>query len=246
MDGSTGAALAFIATLLDLSPTPKPRDYTICSGARCTPGVAALSVAVQAGGLASEFVESLSSGDEVTVSVRPSAFSALASRASHEHKPVVMVAAGTGIAPFRGVLQDGVVPAQTACVFGCRSADHVLYETELREHVRAGRLRSLDLAISAKGDAMQPLELEPRVHLHHAAHVQDVMSGHHSAGLNRDELFRLLEREGASVWVCGPRQLGEAVEGAIERCARGMMPHQRVQWLQRLREEGRIVSELWG
>lgn len=244
--------------LLDLTPAPKPRDYTICSGAACNPGVIALSVAMQAGGCASEFLQSLSCGDRVTVAARPSSFAVaargLSSRngASAQSKPLVLVGGGTGIAPFRGLLEDcrtHSTPGKIAGLFGFRSADHMIYDQELREHVGAGRLQSLDIALSASQDSdteSQSEVVEPGVHLHHSAYVHDIVDGRSTAGLGRAEVFRLLDQEEASVWVCGPRQMGEAFELALERCASHLLPHERVQWLKRLRDQDRIVTELWG
>ena len=73
--------------------------------------------------------------------------------------PIIMIGAGTGLAPFRGFLQDrqntGLKSAakegvsNTHLFFGCRYPDHdYLYKEELEQFVEDGTLDQLHIAFS--------------------------------------------------------------------------------------------------
>ena len=65
------------------------------------------------------------------------------------HVPMIMVGAGTGMAPFRGFLQEraalrdqGVPVAPSLLFFGCRNREtDLLYADELREYEQRGLVR---------------------------------------------------------------------------------------------------------
>ena len=63
--------------------------------------------------------------------------------------PVIMIGPGTGLAPFRGFIQErayskeeGKQVGETILYFGCRKkAEDFIYEEELTEYVNKGVLR---------------------------------------------------------------------------------------------------------
>lgn len=141
--------LPFVA-FLRMLPTLKPRQYSISSSPlwaadKCSLTVAHLSAPARSGegtynGVASTYLQHVKVGTKVAVTVRPS------QAAFHPPEslevPIIMVCAGTGLAPFHGFLQDralkvaaapeGTKPAPALLFFGC---DHpnvdYLYKDEL-------------------------------------------------------------------------------------------------------------------
>jgi cytochrome P450 / NADPH-cytochrome P450 reductase len=91
-------------------------------------------------GVATTFLDSLSAGDKLQVAVRPSN-AAFSLPADPESTPGIYIAAGAGIAPFRGFVQDrvrmlsaGRKVAPAILFFGCRSPEEDdLYREELDE-----------------------------------------------------------------------------------------------------------------
>jgi sulfite reductase (NADPH) flavoprotein alpha-component len=102
------------------------------------------------------------------------------------HRDVIMIGPGTGVAPFRGFLQQreaDEAQGRNWLIFGARHfASEFLYQVEWQEALRKGQLARLDLAFSR--------DRTPR------AYVQDRIR---EAGR---EFFQWLER-GAVVYVCG-------------------------------------------
>ncbi|MBF6472625.1 hypothetical protein IU428_12455 [Nocardia abscessus] len=112
---------------------------------------------------------------------------------------LIMIGAGTGIAPFRGFLRDRQLSGATGrnwLFFGARHrADDFLYEQELAQWVDAGVLTHLDTAFS-RDQA-------------HKEYVQTRMLEH------AEELYAWLE-EGAYVYVCGnAERMAPDVESAL-------------------------------
>ncbi|KAJ1303507.1 hypothetical protein OPQ81_011693 [Rhizoctonia solani] len=134
----------FIASL----PTMRLRQYSISSSPLWNPSRVTLTFGVVAQGnflgVASNYLANLRKGDQVQVSVRPS------SKAFHPPTdpgvPMMMFAAGSGIAPFRGFIQEramqkkaGREVAKSALFFGCRKpGEDYLYADELAEWQASG------------------------------------------------------------------------------------------------------------
>ncbi|NMV40019.1 bifunctional cytochrome P450/NADPH--P450 reductase [Ralstonia insidiosa] len=137
----------------------RPRFYSIASSARVSPDVAALTVGTVSGpawsgvgtyrGTASNYLTQLPAGAEIAATVRtPNPPFAPDVDAS---KPMVLFCAGTGIAPFRGFLEEraaqqaaGETVATSLLCFGCRHPEHdFLYRDALRAWEDAGVVQVL-------------------------------------------------------------------------------------------------------
>ncbi|KAH7336803.1 cytochrome P450 [Rhizoctonia solani] len=129
----------FIASL----PAMRLRQYSISSSPLWNPAHVTLTFGVishgQFLGVASNYLANLREGDRIQVSVRPS------SKAFHPpadpRVSIMMFAAGSGIAPFRGFIQERAIQkkagrevAKSVLFFGCRSpVEDYLYADELAE-----------------------------------------------------------------------------------------------------------------
>ncbi|HTE27175.1 PepSY domain-containing protein [Flavitalea sp.] len=107
-----------------------------------------LSVKYYHQGLASTFLDALSSGTSIQARIVKN---------EHFHFPVkassvIMISNGTGIAPFLGMISDNKkkVPVHLYCGFRFQRS-FVLYEDFLLEQKAAGQLESLHLALSREG-----------------------------------------------------------------------------------------------
>lgn len=147
-----------------IAPHLQPRYYSISSSPAVHPKsihitCAVVHEAMPSGrvheGVASTWLAACRPGQPIPVFVRPSTFRLPADPTT----PVVMVGPGTGLAPFRGFLQEraaavarGVAlgPAHLFC--GCRNRQHdYIYQEELEGFVAAGALSQLHVAFSRDG-----------------------------------------------------------------------------------------------
>lgn len=233
---------AFLALLSPLTP----RQYSISSSPRWNPEHATLTVAVLneparsgAGtyeGAASNHLAQALPGSKVAVTVRPSN---VAFHPPELDVPLVLVCAGSGIAPFRGFLQDralaaaeqGVRPAPALLFFGCHGPESdQLYRDELAEWAAAGVV-DVRPAYSAEPDGG-------------VRYVQDRLWA------DRAEVAELVER-GATVFVCGD---GQRMAPAVHRtCARiyaevtGADEEQAAEWMTAMeRDRARYVADVFG
>ncbi len=138
-------------------PAMRVRPYSISSSPLRSPRICTLTVAVvQApalsgqgdyAGVASNFLARLSPGDTVPVMVKASKESF--GLPVNPEAPIIMVGAGTGLAPFRGFIEEramlqgqGRALTPGLLFFGC---DHpevdYLYREELKSYEEAGHLR---------------------------------------------------------------------------------------------------------
>jgi len=187
-----------LAAYLEMLSPLRPRYYSISSSPRQDSRRCSITVAVAEGparsgrgtfqGVCSSYLRDRAPGDMLYAFVRDtkSAFR-LPEDAS---VPVILVGPGTGLAPFRGFLQErAALKAQGKPVgpcllfFGCRHPQQdFLYEEELREFERQG-VTQLAIAFSR-------LPGQPK------RYVQDEIY------TRRDAVWQMLEA-GAAVYVCG-------------------------------------------
>jgi cytochrome P450/NADPH-cytochrome P450 reductase len=138
-------------TYLQLLPSMRVRQYSISSSPLWNSRHATLTISVvqapalsddeqQFLGVGSNYLASLRKGDRVAVSVRPS--NALFHLPADPSVPVIMFAAGSGIAPMRGFMQEraeqkkaGRETGKMLLYYGCRDPelDYLYSDTDLKE-----------------------------------------------------------------------------------------------------------------
>jgi sulfite reductase (NADPH) flavoprotein alpha-component len=187
------------------------RDYSIASSPLLHPNHVHLTVANvryrvgdrRHGGVASTFLADR--GDAVRVHLRPNH----TFRLPAPDVPIIMIGPGTGIAPFRGFLQERQASGASGrswLFFGDRRrATDFLYGDELEGFVQSGTLTRLDVAFSRDGAA-----IEPKVY------VQQRMWE------NSAQLFDWLQ-DGAHLYVCGDaermaKDVDAALHDIVARC----------------------------
>jgi cytochrome P450/NADPH-cytochrome P450 reductase len=214
--------------LLDLLPALRPRHYSISSSAVAQPGEIDLMVSAAPGGIASNHLIGLAAGDVVPGRIAPcrNAFRQTAD------VPVIMVSAGTGLAPFRGAIADRVASAATTpalCYFGCDAPDvDYLHRTELEAAQETG-------------------VVEMRPTFSHAPE-RGLRFVQHRIGAESDEVWRLLE-QGARVHVCGEgKRMAPAVREAfrdVHRKHTGGTDQDAELWLANLVANDRYVEDVF-
>jgi len=150
---------------------------------------------------------------------------------------MIMIGAGTGVAPFRGFLQErdaqqqqGAEVARSLLLFGCRSAtSDLLYAEELLDYERRGLVR-VENAFSR--EAGQPCR-----------YVQQAMTD------CADEVWALLQQD-AVVLVCGnAATIAPGVRAsltAIFRERTSTTEDDARAWLTGLGASGRFLEDIWG
>jgi sulfite reductase (NADPH) flavoprotein alpha-component len=146
-------------------------------------------------------------------------------------RPIVMVGAGTGIAPYRAFLQQREAQGSRGhnwLVFGNRHFHRdFLYQTDWLGHRDAGRLHRVSLAFS-RDSADRP-------------YVQDRLLQ------EGDELYRWLE-DGAHLYVCGGLAMEKAVCDTLLQVARthgGLADDAAIEFIDNLRVQGRYLKDVY-
>jgi cytochrome P450/NADPH-cytochrome P450 reductase len=230
---------------LDLLPPLRPRYYSISSSPLVDQRVCSITTGVlrararsghgEYAGICSNHLATSPNNSTVFVFVRDPGIGFRPP--DNAHLPMIMVGAGTGLAPYRGFLQEravlkqqGVPVAESLLFFGCRNpnADY-LYADELQEFERLGVARIVNAFSRVPGQPRQ--------------YVQDAIQDH------GEEVWSLLE-QGAHVFVCGnARTIAPAVRAALtaihHQHADGPMGDSEA-WLANLRAENRYVEDIWG
>lgn len=228
-----------------LCPPLRARFYSISSSALVHPDQVRLTVGtVQAPawsgkgeyrGVATGFLKDLQEGDEVLAYVRQP--SPPFAPVSDPAQPMILIAAGTGLAPFRAFLEEradqagkGQAIARNLLFIGCRHPAHdQLYPADLEQWQQQGVV-TIHPAYSALAGYQH-------------RHVQDALWA------ARDLVWQTLQA-GAPVYVCGDgAHMAPAVRDCLIRIAEtcGDMPRERAsQWLQTLMQEGRYHQDIFG
>ena len=230
---------------LDLLPPLRPRYYSISSSPLVDERVCSITTGVLRGparsgkgefaGICSNHLASSPGNSTAFVFVRDPGIGFRPPE--NAQVPMIMVGAGTGLAPYRGFLQEraalkqgGVPVAESLLFFGCRnpSADY-LYADELADFQARGIVRVETAFSRVPGQPRQ--------------YVQDSIQDH------GDDVWSLLE-QGAHVFVCGnARTIAPAVRAALtaihHQHAGGPMADSEA-WLSVLRSDHRYVEDIWG
>lgn len=160
------------------------------------------------------------------------------------HKtPVVLVAAGTGIAPFRAFLQERAQMAQISnqeigsvvLVFGCRNPDSdYLYQKEI-EDIQAGPLKGkLDIVTAFS-----------RVPGQRKVYVQDRLAEPDI----QERIRRMLCEDEATLYFCGSTLMAKAAAKEIVRSVQEYEKHDEVEskaWLDSMKRSRRWQEDVWG
>ncbi|NIX77578.1 hypothetical protein [Microvirga terricola] len=173
--------------LLVLTTPLRPRAYSIASSRKAVGTeahllISATTTPVKAGVASAYLTSRVTIGAQVRVRLRPNNQFRLPAPATD----IIMIGAGTGIAPFRAFLQERraiQAPGRNWLVLGARHEERGFpYRAEWSEAMTDGSLHRLDLAFSG---------YEPN-----KIYVQDRLWE------NRAEIVRWLDN-GASLYVCG-------------------------------------------
>ena len=233
------------AEFLDLLPPLRPRYYSISSSPTMSSDVA-LTVGVLEGparsGDGSTF-RGVCSGHLSEVPERGTVFAFVRQPTipfrppENPHVPMIMVGAGTGMAPFRGFLQEREslrargVPIATSLLFlGCRDReDDLLYADELKAYEADGVATVITACSRIKG--------YPHRYVQHALEA------------SADQVWETMQQD-AVVLVCGNAStMAPGVRAAlisVFRAKTGAGAADGEAWLAGLRTSNRYLEDIWG
>jgi cytochrome P450/NADPH-cytochrome P450 reductase len=240
LDEHPACELPFNA-FLEMLSLLAPRYYSISSSpeldaSRCSVTVAVVAAPALSGrgiykGVASNYLTGRRPGETVLASVRET--KAGFRLPDDPLVPIIMVGPGTGLAPFRGFLQQraalkesGTQLGPALLFFGCRHPDQdFLYESELKQFAADG-ICELHVAFS-RGDGPK-------------TYVQHLIAAH------KDHVWDLIGR-GAVTFVCGDGgKMEPDVKAALMAIYREMSGEaDAARWIDDLGTSNRYVLDVW-
>ncbi len=166
-----------------------PRYYSLASSSG--DGYLEICVRKQSGGACSEFLHGLQPGDRIDAFVKSNPDF----RPRRGKRPIILIGAGTGIAPFIGFIGANDRRRPIHLYWGGRDPDSdFLYGSTLARYQRESRLTRLLTAFSRVVGG---------------SYVQDRIRGD-------GEALRSLVQRGAQILVCGGKEMAQGVRAAIE------------------------------
>ncbi|OQV02349.1 Oxidoreductase NAD-binding domain-containing protein [Cladophialophora immunda] len=197
------------------------RQYSISSSPLANPDVCTITYGVidaeslsdinqRFEGVTGTYLHGLKAGDSIQMSIRPTAKKTFRLPADPEKTPLLMFAAGTGVAPFRGFLQERAIQMESnphrrlapAVLFlGCRSqTKDRIYAHELDNWADKGVV-DIKYAFSREKEASLGCAYVPERMLRDAEEIVTLWRG------------------GARAYICGTRKFSEGVRDGAKRIA---------------------------
>ncbi|GAA5815138.1 hypothetical protein MFLAVUS_008644 [Mucor flavus] len=227
----------------------QPRRYSIASSPLAFPEHAHIAVGVvddivgdkHYPGLASSYLMRLQNSSRLRAHLKSS--KSTFSMPADITKPLIMVAAGTGVAPFRGFLQERAFQKKNGqevgpCIlfFGCRNPEKdYIYSDELEEYTKSGVLVSKHIAFSRKNPPTSQ------------KYVQ------HALLANAGEVWSLLFNNNGTngaVYICGSGAMSRDVCSTFQVMSKSFGVAQNDEeadnFLQKLMEENCFFQDVWG
>jgi NADPH-ferrihemoprotein reductase len=229
---------AFFGTI---APRLQPRFYSISSSPSLHPRSVHITVAVVRdtmpsgrihNGVASSWLAKLKPGAQVPVFIRQSSFKL----PKDPLTPVIMVGPGTGIAPFRGFIQEraallskGTNLGPGALYFGCRREDQdYIYQEELESYLASEAISELNVAFSRQNATKDYVQ-------HHIARQGDLV-------------WKILNN-GGYFYICGEakhmaKDVNEALVQIVSN-AKGGNADAGEAFIKTLGNSGRYLKDVW-
>lgn len=190
------------------SPLTNPETCTITYATILQPSLSDPDTLFE--GVASTYLSSLKEGDRIQISLRKTSKPTFRVPENMAATPMLMFAAGTGIAPFRGFLEERALYrflhpeihlAKAVLFLGCRSqTKDRLFASEIDTWIRNGVV-----------DVRYAFSREP-YNSSGCKYVPDRMK-------HDKELLREIWRNGARVYICGSREFDKSVGEAARAIA---------------------------
>jgi len=160
-------------------------------------------------------------GDKLWINARPSTFRLPRKSTT----PIIMVGAGTGIAPFRGFVREFTAEAglrkKTTLIFGCtKSTEDFLYKDELDAALKGDPKILSELVTAFSREQKDKVYVQHKVRDRGADIAQQV-------------------KDGAYIYVCGAVAMGAAIREELTKALGSS------DYVNRMQTEGRYVEELW-
>ncbi|GAO12093.1 hypothetical protein TPA0598_10_00630 [Streptomyces lydicamycinicus] len=216
--------------LLELLPPLRTRHYSLSSSPATDARHADLMVSLLPGGTGSTYLHGVRPGDTVLARVQPCREAFRLDPA--DDTPVILVAAGTGLAPFRGAVADRVAAGRRTparLYFGCDDpTGDFLHAAEFTAAEAAGVI------------SVRPVFSERPENGHRF--VQ------HRIAAEATEVWELL-KAGARVYVCGDgSRMAPGVRAAFRElhgAHTGASPQESEAWLRELTVSGRYIEDVY-
>ncbi|MBS0622555.1 MAG: sulfite reductase [Verrucomicrobia bacterium] len=204
-----------------------PRFYSIASAMEEVGQEVHLTVRYLDEGVCSQYLcEQAQIGSTVPISIYPCDHFKLP---EDPHQPIIMIGPGTGVAPFRGFLQERIAkgaPGKNWLFFGEWTQEGHFFYQEFWQHLQKRGQLQLDLAFSR--DQI------------HKIYVQDRIKE------KGDLLWHWLQ-EGAVLYLCGDaKAMAPAVEKVLfEVCGRHLPPEEVIPYFKQLKEANRYQKDVY-
>ncbi|KNE64201.1 hypothetical protein AMAG_09245 [Allomyces macrogynus ATCC 38327] len=227
------AAPAGALALVDLLTTAAgvvPRRYSIASSPLVDATRVALLVGVTPDGYCSAYLARSEVGARLYVQVKPGRD--VFRLPDDNARAVMMVGAGTGLAPYLGFLEDRRarnVTSPAHLFFGCRHAEHDrLFKEELDGYVASGHLTAVHAAYSRDASAQWK-------------YVQDALTAH------GDVLVGAMVEGKAPLFVCGSAKgMARDVFCTVSAIFTEKLGVDSDAYLEELQQRGQYVEDTWG